>query len=113
MSQPRSAEFESEKINGNDRYKILAEDHKTGHRGDEFTWKAPSDSDITIMFPPGRDPLGIGTWRIGQGGQLKKHLPQEAVLDWKYPCHYRYAIFCHRTNNFAVMNSDPEIIIVE
>jgi hypothetical protein len=78
-----------------------------------FTWEAPDDSAITIMFPPTRDPLGIGCKTIEPGEPLIRHLSRADVPDRLPKNTYRYAIFCHRTNNFAVMNSDPEIIIVE
>jgi hypothetical protein len=79
-----------------------------GHRGDKIAWQAPHDSEITIAFGPHEDPLHIGAMKIMRGKKFKKEIPSDAPYG-----HFRYVIYCHKTRSFAVMNSDPEIIIEE
>ena len=91
---------------------------------DYVSWEAPADSAITIMFPPGADPLRIGTVTLMPGAVLHVTLGLKRDYQWhadhpgrtpegklKAEFTYRYAIYCYKTRNFAVMNSDPEIII--
>ncbi|OGU28848.1 MAG: hypothetical protein A2X67_03515 [Ignavibacteria bacterium GWA2_55_11] len=80
-----------------------------------FVWKAPPDSDITIFFPPYRDPLRIGTQTIKAGEELLRRLPED-FQEMPQPSPrriYRYAIYTDSTGTFAEMNSDPEVIIDE
>jgi|GEM_PF-2792872 len=102
------ATFAPEIFKNGPGYRIVGD--LKGVRGDrdEFVWHAPDDSAITIMFPPCGDPLCIGSKTLRPGGEFKRNLFGTFAAG-----QYRYAIFCHKTNNFAIMNSDPEIIISE
>ena len=108
-----SAHFEHELLGKDEGYKIVGPLSGCIKCGDVFVWKAPDDSAITIMFPPSRDPLGIGCTTLEPKEKLVRNLSRAALPERLPKAKYRYAIFCHRTNNFAVMNSDPEIIISE
>jgi hypothetical protein len=92
-------------------YQIVGKLEGSASSGDLFIWHAPEDSSITIMFPPSGDPLGIGCTTIEANGKLVRDISLAKLSDPPPRNTYRYAIFCHKTNNFAVMNSDPEIII--
>jgi len=111
MSTTYTAHFELTEFKDGKGYQIVG--HLEGSIGskDEFVWKAPADSTITIMFPPSRDPLGIGCTTVDASDPLTRKLARAEAPDNLMCGKYRYAIFCHKTNNFAIMNSDPEIII--
>jgi len=65
------------------------------------------------MFPPNADPLAIGFTTLKPGEELTRSVSRAIPFYSSQKNRFRYAIFCHETNNFMVMNSDPEIIIVE
>lgn len=112
-STPYKAQFEPVDLKSGKGYRIVGPLAGSIDKKDTFTWVAPAESAITIMFPPSRDPLGIGCTTVDASESLTRKLARAEAPDNLMCGRYRYAIFCHRTNNFAVMNSDPEIIITE
>ena len=103
-SRTAMAEFEITKL-----YKTKGPLRGSKYNNDMFAWKAPDDGAITIMFVPEKDPFGIGNRRIESNDT---YMTRPLTMDDPQGT-YPYAIFCHKTNNFAVMNSDPEIIITD
>ncbi len=73
-------------------------------KNDEVSWEA-DDGDITIWFPRGRDPLGVGETRISNGNTLTKRVPQRVEGT------YEYSIFSHKDNQMVESDSPPEMII--
>ena len=71
---------------------------------DTITWR-PEQTDITIYFPTGEvflvDQLAVSS---GQERLLSVKLDAE-------PGQYRYAVFCHSGDDFAVGSTHPIIII--
>jgi plastocyanin len=71
---------------------------------DTITWH-PEETDITIYFPTGEvflvDQLAVSS---GQERLLSVKLDAE-------PGEYRYAVFCHSGDDFAVGSTHPIIII--
>jgi hypothetical protein len=76
-------------------------------KGDEVTWGAPSDSDITVSFDPGKDPLGVGSTVVNAGTTSSpKTVPPNSKGK------YSYKVLIHKDKAYAQGGSDPEIIIV-
>lgn len=109
--------------NGGNFYKVKKLHVRLGS-SEPLAWQAPGDTAVTIMFPPGADPLKIGTITLMPGDVYLVDLSAPRDIHWhkEHPSRipgspvkdkfaYRYAIYCHSTRNFAVMDSDPEIII--
>lgn len=72
---------------------------------DSITWEAVG-GDVTLWFPPGRDPLGIGESTISAGQTLTKSVPKEVKRGT-----YEYSMFFHQDNEMAEGGSPPIIII--
>jgi len=75
---------------------------------DEVQWEAPKDSDIAIMFAPGRDPAGVGT-AVVKAKQLSKVYTVNALT--KESEAYKYQIYCYATDEYVQSNSEPELIV--
>lgn len=75
---------------------------------DEVQWEAPTDSDIAIMFPPGRDPAGVETTVVKAG--LQSRVFTITALS-KTRQIYKYTVYCYATNEYAQGNSEPEMIV--
>jgi plastocyanin len=86
--------------------KVWVIDKIKAKRGDEISWTAPDDSDITIWFPPKGDPLKIGTIALDSGESLIK-VVSKSVKKGTYP----YSVYCHEDNSMAEGGTGPEMII--
>lgn len=84
----------------------IVEKIKDAKTADQVTWIAPDDSKITIWFPPGRDPLNVGTKTLDPGDTLSKPVPPDAKGT------YPYSVYIFKDNVMAEGGSGPEIIIV-
>lgn len=76
---------------------------------DEVWWTAPKDTDIAIMFPPGRDPAQVGTTLV-RAGLRSKVFTITALTETRES--YFYSIYCYATSEFVEgANSEPELIV--
>ena len=81
---------------------------------EEIQWEAPDDTDIAIMFPPGRDPANVGTEvvRAGLASRVFTVTDLRKGDKSKKPSEtYRYCVYCYATNEYAQGNSEPELIV--
>ena len=75
--------------------------------GDSVQWRNRTGDRITVFFRAGifdeDDPLALD---IADGNQASKTVEANAPYGV-----FPYSIFCYKTNNNAIGNSDPEIIV--
>ena len=79
-------------------------------QGDDIEFEAPSDTSITIYFPPTRDPLGDGITIIQPNQTVKRFVSGEKGI-------YAFAVYFNKYNmmflfgGVAPYRSGPEMII--
>jgi len=86
--------------------KVWVIDKIKAKRGDEISWTAPDDSDITIWFPPTRDPLKVGTITLRCAESLTKIVDKSVKKGT-----YHYSVYCHEDGTMAEGGTGPEMII--
>ena len=80
-------------------------DHRVADKREEITFMTINTA-ATIMIPnAGRFEDGSNVAHIPEGGRAV------FIVDDTNPGVYPYAVFCEETNNFAVGNSSPDLIV--
>jgi hypothetical protein len=84
----------------------LVRGSNTLSNGDTLIIRAPKDTSITVMFPPTRDPFGIGTTTLKAGETLE-------IVVYAVAGRYPFTIYSHATNTMICSKdaSGPEVII--
>jgi hypothetical protein len=93
-------------VNGKPRWVM---EKITAVKNDVVTWTAPPQTDIAIWFPPGRDPLQVGTTILRSGESLTKFV--QGVRKKLAKGHYYYSVFCFSDGTMAEGGSSPEMIV--
>ncbi len=77
---------------------------------DTVSWEAPSNSDISIMFPPEKDPANVGTIQV-MAGASSAAFTVDPLYNSSKPVHYKYQIYVYKDKVYARGGSEPEMII--
>ncbi len=76
--------------------------------GDDIVWDNQTAGDIDVLIPA-HGILTIQHLQIKKGTPLP-NVPKQTVQNVS-PGHYRYAVYCHHCQSFAVGGSEPEMIV--